>query len=121
MNNNTIMHVNITPGKLPKGETNWDAVDAMSDEEAERAALADPDAPPTSPEALTHFQRAINVKLLRESLGLTQEEFAMTFHLSLQTIRDWEQGIAQPDPVARTLLRVIAHNPEGVKIALIAA
>lgn len=110
--------IKVTPDKLPEGETNWEAVDAMSDEEVEQTALSDLDAPPTPPEALSHFQRAINVKALRESLGLSQEEFAAAFHLALPTVRDWEQGKSQPDPIARTLLRVIAHNPELVKAAL---
>jgi putative transcriptional regulator len=103
------------------GETNWEAVDALTDEELEQVALSDPDAPPTTPEALAHFQRAVDVKVIRERLGFTQEEFAVTFHLSLETLRDWEQAKSQPDQIARTLLKVIAHNPEAVKEALTVA
>ncbi len=102
----------------PTGQTDWDAVDALSDEEIEQAALSDPDAPPTTPEALAHFQRAVDVKAIREKLSLTQAQFATTFHLSLATIQAWEQGQSLPDPVAWTLLRVIERNPEAVKDAL---
>jgi len=40
---------------LSAGQTDWDTVDALSDEDVEQAALSDPDAPPTPPEALAHF------------------------------------------------------------------
>lgn len=119
MSNSNITRVKVTIDNLPQGQTDWAVVDALSDEEVEQAALADPDAPPTPLEQLAHFQRAIDVKAIREKLSLTPEEFAATFHLSLTTLRAWEQGHSQPDPVARTLLRVIAHNPEAVKEALV--
>ena len=51
-------------------------------------------------------------------LGLTQEEFATTYHLSLATLRHWEQQRYQPDQAARTLLRVIASSPDIVRQAL---
>jgi len=120
MGDKNIMDVKIAADELPAGQTDWDAVDALSDEEVEQAALSDPDAPPTPPEALAHFQRAVDVKAIREKLSLTQAQFATTFHLSLATVRAWEQGQSLPDPVARTLLRVIERNPEAVKDALAA-
>lgn len=106
---------------LTEGQTDWNAVDALSDEDIEQAALSDPDAPPTPPEALAQFQRAVDVKAIRGKLSLTQAEFAATFHLSLATIQAWEQGQSLPDPVARTLLRVIERNPGAVKDALAVA
>ena len=118
MSDKNITHAKIMVDDLTEGQTNWDAVDAMSDEDIEQTALSDPDAPPTSPEALAQFQRAVDVKAIRGKLSLTQEEFATTFHLSLATIQAWEQGQSLPDPVARTLLRVIERNPEAVKDAL---
>ncbi len=118
MSDKNITGVKITAANRPAGQTDWDAVDALSDEEVEQAARSDPDAPPTSPETLAHFQQAIKVKTLREKLALSQEEFAATFHLSLATVQAWEQHKSQPDPVARTLLRVIERNPEAVKDAL---
>lgn len=105
--------------EFPTEQTDWGTVDALSDEEAEQAARSDPDAPPTPPEALAHFQRTVDVKAIREKLSLTQAQFATTFHLSLATIQAWEQGQSLPDPVARTLLRVIERDPEAVKNALI--
>ncbi len=121
MSEKNITRVKLTIDDLPEGQTAWNAVDAMTDEEVEQTASSDPDAPPTPPEALAHFQRAIDVKAIREKLSLTQAEFAATFHLSLTTVQAWEQGNSHPDPVARTLLRVIDRNPEAVKDALAVA
>ena len=121
MSDKNTMHVKITTDDLSAGQTDWDAVDALSDEEVEQAALSDPDAPPTTPESLANFQRAVDVKAIRKKLSLTQVQFATTFHLSLATIQAWEQGHSLPDPVARTLLRVIERNPQAVKDALAVA
>lgn len=121
MSDKNITNVKITAADLPSGQTDWDTVDALSDEAVEQAARSDPDAPPTSAEALAHFQRAVDVKAIREKLSLTQAQFATMFHLSLTTIQAWEQGQSLPDPVARTLLRVIERNPVAVKDALAVA
>lgn len=49
---------------------------------------------------------------------MTQEQFSREFDLPIGTVRDWEQGLKKPDSAARTLLRVIAHNPDAVIEAL---
>jgi putative transcriptional regulator len=63
----------------------------------------------------------IDVKKLRESLGMSQPEFALKFGFSLGTLRQWEQGRRYPDGPARVLLTVIWHSPEVVKEALASA
>lgn len=93
-------------------------LEAMTDEEIEAAARSDPDAQPLTEDELQQFERVPNLKATRAKLGLTQREFAETFHLSLSAVRDWEQGRFAPDRAARTLLKVIAHNPDAVKEAL---
>ncbi len=93
-------------------------LEAMTDEEIEAAARSDPDAQPLTAAELAQFERTLNLKDIRAKLGLTQKEFAETFHLSLSAVRDWEQGRFIPDRAARTLLKVIAYNPEAVKEAL---
>lgn len=57
-------------------------------------------------------------KTLRRALGLTQEEFAVRYHIPIGTLRDWEQGRSEPDQPARAYLTVIARDPEGVRRAL---
>lgn len=52
----------------------------------------------------------MDVKGIRTALGL-----------SAAAIRDWEQRCRQPDPAARVLPLVIAHNPDAVVEALRAA
>ncbi len=61
---------------------------------------------------------SIDVKQVREGLGLTQQEFAERYHLSLKTVQNWEQGIRAPDGPARTYLIVIKWAPEAVSEAL---
>ena len=90
----------------------------MMQEEIEAAANADPDARPFTPEELVKARRVPRVRTLRRVLGLTQEEFATRYRISLGTLRDWEQGRAEPDQPARAYLTVIAHNPERVRRAL---
>ena len=112
--------VNITTFRLdPHNPPNadWSRLDAMTEEEKHAAALADPDGPPATEEQLARGKRTY-VKHLRRRLGLTQEEFAARFHLPYNTVRDWEQGVREPDTAARNLLRVIEHNPQAVVQAL---
>jgi putative transcriptional regulator len=62
-----------------------------------------------------------DVRAIRTGMGLSREAFADRFGLKLAAVRDWEQGLRKPDPAARTLLRVIAKEPEAVVRALEAA
>lgn len=98
--------------------TDWARLDAMTEEEIERNALDDPDNPPLTPERLAKMRRIPNPIRLRHELHLTQEEFARQFHIGLNTVRDWEQGVRRPDSVAKTYLRVIDAIPDAVRQAL---
>jgi len=60
------------------------------------------------------WYRLVNVKKLRERLGLTQEAFAAAYRIPVGTLRDWEQGRKNPDAPARAYLLVIDRNPEMV-------
>src|ERR1700731_1236387 len=86
--------------------------------EIEAAARSDPDARPFSAAELARMKRTPRAKLIRRALGLTQEEFAARFQIPLGTLRDWEQGAAEPDQAARAYLEVIARDPESVRRAL---
>jgi len=92
----------------------------MSDEEIEAAAKRDPDNPPLTDADFARMKPVPRAKTLRRALGLTQEEFATRFHIPLGTLRDWEQGRAQPDQPARAYLKAIAGDPEAVARALAA-
>ena len=67
---------------------------------------------------VVHHPKGVDVKAIRQTLGLTQDAFAERFGLSTAAIRDWEQHRRQPDPAARVLLLVIAHHPDAVVDAL---
>ena len=64
---------------------------------------------------------AVDVAAIRKSLGLSQQKFAERFGLTPALVRDWEQKRRNPDQAARTLLTVIARNPDAVAEALTAA
>ena len=64
------------------------------------------------------FTRIVNVRRLRERLGLTQEVFAERYRIPLGTLRDWEQRRKFPDAPARAYLMVIEKNPEAVAAML---
>jgi putative transcriptional regulator len=60
----------------------------------------------------------IDVRAIRVRLGLTQQEFAISFGFSVNTVRHWEQGRRAPEGPARAYLLVIDREPEAVRKAL---
>ncbi len=108
---------------LPEDTTNWDAVDKLSEQEINQAALSDPDAQPLTPAQLRKFKRVhspaeINVKEIRSKLHLSQATFAAYFGISKRTLQEWEQGRRSPEGTARVLLTVIHYEPAAVQRAL---
>ena len=99
-------------------KTEWARLEAMTEEEIEANALADPENPPLTDDELTRMRPVPNPRRIRERLKLTQEQFATRFEVPLGTLRDWEQGVSRPDSAAKTLLRVIDKDPEAVINAL---
>ena len=65
-----------------------------------------------------HVPLKIDVKAIRTSLGMTQEEFAGRFGFSVNTLRHWEQGSRQPEGPTRAYLLVIERAPKAVQEAL---
>ena len=86
----------------------------MSPEAIEEAAWADRDAQPLSQADLKRMKRTPQAKIIRRTLELTQEEFAERYHIPLGTLRDWEQGRAEPDQPTRAYLTVIARDVDRV-------
>jgi DNA-binding transcriptional regulator YiaG len=54
--------------------------------------------------------KPVDVRALRQRLGLTQEQFALKFNLGLDTVQSWEQGDRTPDRYANNYLRVIERD-----------
>jgi putative transcriptional regulator len=101
-----------------KTRHDWRPVDALTEEQVHAAALADPDAQPLTEERLAKMRRVPRTKSIRRALGLSQEEFAVRYHIPIGTLRDWEQGRFEPDAAARAYLTVIARAPDLVRRAL---
>ena len=65
-----------------------------------------------------HVPQDVDVKAIRNRLGMTQAKFSDTFGFSLDAIKHWEGGRRTPEAPARTLLAVIDRNPAAVLTAL---
>ena len=60
-----------------------------------------------------HLDR-LDIKHIRESYHLTQQQFAVMLGISVRTLRNWEQGRRVPEGPAMVLLRVAEKHPEAV-------
>ena len=69
-------------------------------------------------QVVVYKPKEVNVSQLRASLGLTQNEFAAKFGISLGTLRHWERGDRKPHGPALVLLNVVAKEPKAVLRAL---
>lgn len=64
--------------------------------------------------ARTFIVETPNVKEIRASYKLSQNEFAALLGISVKTLRNWEQGRRIPEGAARVLLQVAARHPEAI-------
>jgi putative transcriptional regulator len=101
--------------KMRKTTTSGKTLRPMAPEAIEVAARADSDAQPLTPDDLKRMKRTPQAKIIRRALELTQEEFAVRYHIPIGTLRDWEQGRAEPDQATQAYLKVIARAPERVE------
>jgi putative transcriptional regulator len=120
LDDGTVVRVHPDGSTTPITETrtDWARLEAMTEEEIEANALADPDSAPETEEEIAALWGGDYLKGLRSRLDMTQEQFSQRFRIPLGTLRDWEQGVSSPNQTARTLLRVIAREPEAVLRAL---
>jgi len=61
---------------------------------------------------------ALKIKEIRQVSGLSQAKFAGLISVSVDTLRNWEQGRRSPTGPAKALLRAIANDPLHVIAAL---
>ena len=66
----------------------------------------------------TFVVEALDVRNIRENLNLSQYQFAALVHVSVKTLRNWEQGIRRPGGAAAALLTAIRNDPKNVIAAL---
>ena len=74
-----------------------------------------------NPDAAPDMALAFDVQAIRVKTGMSQAQFARTFGFSVRTLQEWERGAKRPSGPARTLLRAIKADPEGLRKALAAA
>jgi putative transcriptional regulator len=55
--------------------------------------------------------RDIDIRLVRERLGLSQAVFARLLGASASTVRAWERGARQPSDMARRLIELAERDP----------
>jgi putative transcriptional regulator len=92
----------------------WGRVEAMTDDDMARQIASNPDAAPD-------MALEIDVRAIRRAAGMTQAQFASVYEFSIRTVQEWERGAKKPSGPARTLLRAIKSDPEGLRRALAAA
>jgi putative transcriptional regulator len=68
--------------------------------------------------AIVHEFTPLDVKNIRAKIGMTQNEFASAFGISVSTLRHWERGDRTPQGPALVLLNVVAKEPQAVLNAL---
>ncbi len=64
------------------------------------------------------YPPCVDVKELRQSLKMSQKTFAQSFMIPISTLRNWEQGLREPEGATRAYLNVIANNPKLVMKSL---
>jgi putative transcriptional regulator len=92
-------------GRINKAKVDSTTEAQIADQAAQGDALAMQDA--------AKFARRV-----RRRLGFSQAEFATRIDVSLETIRNWEQGKRSPTGAAKALLKILDKAPEAALAAL---
>jgi putative transcriptional regulator len=98
------------PAPVALGRIDAARVDGTTEQELARQQAQD------EKEAMMDAARF--ARRVRKRLGLTQAEFSRRIEVSLDTIRNWEQGKRTPTGAAKALLKVLDRNPEVALAAL---
>lgn len=97
-------------GKSAKGRVNLRVLDATTDADILFQQKTD--------DAEAMQDAAKFARRVRKRLGLTQLEFSQRIDVSLDTIRNWEQGKRCPTGAAKALLKILDKAPESALLAL---
>ena len=55
-----------------------------------------------------------DVAAIRQSYGMTQQEFSALMGISTGTLRNWEQGRRKPQGPAKVLLKIAEKRPKAI-------
>ena len=109
----TTTRLKIEQGKVadkPIGRINVAQVDSTTEAKITLQTAQD--------EALAMQDAAKFARRVRRRLGFSQAEFATRIDVSLETIRNGEQGKRSPTGAAKALLKVLDKAPEAALAAL---
>lgn len=98
------------PASVTLGRIDMARVDATTETEITAQIAAD--------EAGAMQDAAKFARRVRKRLGLSQMEFSTRIDVSLETIRNWEQGKRSPTGAAKALLRILDKAPKAALLAL---
>ena len=56
------------------------------------------------------YWKVMEIKQLREKLGLTQEQLAHKLGVTVKTVNRWERGKSKPSPMAKMLLSELEQH-----------
>jgi len=98
------------PATLASGRIDPARVDTATEADLARQAADD--------EVEAMQDAAKFARRVRKRLGLSQAEFSERIDVSLDTIRNWEQGKRCPTGAAKALLKVLDKAPEAALAAL---
>ena len=98
------------PASMKVGRIDRPRVDATTENDIIAQQAAD--------ETEASIDAAKFARRVRKRLGLSQAEFSQRIDVSLETIRNWEQGKRSPTGAAKALLKVLDKAPEAALAAL---
>lgn len=104
------IRVTINPATPASGRIDPARVDATTEKDIALHQATD--------EAEAMQDAAKFARRVRKRLGLSQAEFSQRIDVSLDTIRNWEQGKRRPTGAAKALLKVLDKAPEAALAAL---
>jgi putative transcriptional regulator len=99
-----------SPNAKPIGRIDVKRVEATTEADIDKHLAED--------QANAMLDAAKFARRVRRRLGFSQVEFAERIDVSLDTIRNWEQGKRCPTGAAKALLKVLDKAPEAALAAL---
>ncbi len=100
----------LNPQSQPVGRVDTARLDATTEADIAQHKAAD--------DADARRDAAKFARRVRRRLGFSQAEFAQRIDVSLDTIRNWEQGKRSPTGAAKALLKILDQAPEAALAAL---